>query len=128
VFCHVINFVARYDIALNYHIILTVHWLLAVTRKRLQLLHIYTLQLWAVETANNFTHCIQDAINCVKKNIRLSLRSKLVNEASEVVALCQRLQVEDAASEIGNVDAGEGVCCAGVTIHCQRDVMVMSDK
>jgi hypothetical protein len=101
----------------KFFLLLSIHWLLLVSRKRLQLLHIDTLQLRAVKASNHLANGTQERIKRVQKNVRLSLSSKLVDEASKVVALCECLRIEDASSEVGNVDAGEGVGCAGVSAH-----------
>lgn len=93
---------------------LTIHRLPRVPRQLLQLTRINRLQLRTTQPPNNTPHRTCKRIERPEQDIRLRLRSELVHVAREVITLRQCCGVEDAAGEVGDVDAGEGVGGAGV--------------
>jgi hypothetical protein len=91
---------------------------LGVTRVSLELRLINSLQLWAAKTGDGLSNYTSELTNHAEHSVGLSLSGELVGEAGEVVALEKGSSVEDTASEVLNVDTGEGVGCSGVTREC----------
>jgi hypothetical protein len=86
---------------------LTIHRLLCISRVLLKLRRVDGLQLRAAETANGLSNSTRKLIECSENDVWLSLSSKLVDVACEVVALCEARGVEDAAGQVCDVDSSE---------------------
>jgi hypothetical protein len=93
---------------------------LLISRELLQLLLIDVLQLWAVQLAQYATEGLVYQVEYVQCDIWLGICSSLVGEASGIVALEQFCTVEDASSEIGDIDTGESVSLAEVTTNVEE--------
>lgn len=78
------------------------------------------LQLRAAQLAQNTSQRRVHHVEHAKRDIRLGLSGKLVCEASCIVALEQVLSVVDASSEVGYVDACEGVGFACVSANVKE--------
>lgn len=92
------------------------HHLLAITRELLKQILIRLSKLRAAELANQIADEVSDRVQQTQEQIRLRLRRQLEGKAAEVVALQEVAGVEDAAGEVVDVDAGEAVGGAEVTV------------
>lgn len=90
--------------------------LLHISWELLQQLHVDVLDLWAAQLADNIGNDICQRIDYPEQEVWLRLRRKLSGKAREVVAFKEASGVEHAASEVRDVDAGEGVDLALVTV------------
>lgn len=109
------------SLAINHHLLGdTSLRALLVSREHLQLSIINVLQLRAAQNAQDTSQGRVDRVEHAKRDIGLSLGGKLVGEASCIVALGQVCGIVDASCEIGNVDAGERVGCAGVSTNIEE--------
>lgn len=95
---------------------LSVNLLLVVTRQLLELRLVDSLQLRAAQLADETTNSACECVEWAEKDVWLGLSGDLVDEAAKVVALKQSLRVEDTTSQVTNVNTGEGVGCASVTV------------
>jgi len=93
---------------------------LLVSREHLQLSIVNVLQLRAAQNAQNTSQRRVHRVEHAERNIRLGLSGKLVGETSCIVALKQVCSVVDASGEVVDVDAGEGVSCAGVSSNVEE--------
>jgi hypothetical protein len=87
---------------------------LVVSRILLQIPRINRRQFRARQLRHQVTDRARQQVQWPEEDIWFRLRSDLVDEATEVVALKKGCRVEDPAGEVLDVDAGEGVGCAGV--------------
>jgi hypothetical protein len=78
------------------------------------------LQLWAVQLAQYAAEGLVHQVEYVQRDVWLSICSKLVGKASGIVALKQFCTVEDASSEVGDVNTGESVSLAEVTTDVEE--------
>ena len=78
------------------------------------------LQLRAAQNAQNTSQRRVDRVEHAERDIGLGLSGKLVCETSCIVALSQVCSVVDASGEVVDVDAGEGVSCAGVSSNVEE--------
>jgi hypothetical protein len=93
---------------------------LLISRELPQLILIDLLQLWAVQLAQYAAERLVHHVENVQRDIWLGIRSSLVCEASGIVALEQIRTVEDASSEVGDIDTGESVSLAKVTTDVEE--------
>jgi hypothetical protein len=93
---------------------------LLVPRKHHQLLIINMLQLRAAQLTQHTAQILVHHVKNAQRDVWLGLCSKLVCEASGIIALEQACGVEDASGEVGDVDAGEGVGGAEVTADVEE--------
>jgi hypothetical protein len=73
------------------------------------------LQLRAAQASNDVSDGPCKLVQRIEENVGLGLGRKLVEEAAEVVALCQRLRVEHSASEVFDIHAGERILSSSIT-------------
>jgi hypothetical protein len=93
---------------------------LLISREHHQLLIINMLQLRATQHTQHATKILVYYVRHAQRNVWLGLCSKLVCEASGIVALEQACSVEDASGEVGDVDTGESVGGAEVTADVEE--------
>ena len=86
------------------------------------------LQLRAAQNAQNTSQRRVHSVEHTKRDIRLSLSGKLVCETSCIVAFEQVCSVVDASGEIVDIDAGEGVSCAGVSTNVEEFGLYLRKK
>jgi hypothetical protein len=93
---------------------------LLIPREHHQLLIINMLQLRATQLTQHATKILVHHVKHAQRDVWFGLCSKLVREASGIVALEQACGVEDASGEVGHIDAGEGVGGAEVTADVEE--------
>jgi hypothetical protein len=93
---------------------------LLISREHHQLLIVDVLQLWAAQLAQDASEILVYHVEHAQRDVRLGLCSKLVREASGIIALEQSCSVEDASGEVGDINTGESVGRSEVTANIEE--------
>ena len=94
---------------------ITVHRVVRIPGKLLQLTAFNRPQLRTIQLAHQRSQRSSQRIQWSQQNIWLGLGRKLEHKTAKIVAFQKRCGVEDAAGQVVNVHAGEGVDFASVT-------------